>query len=140
MRRTLIGMTARIAARAGKSRSTLPGMVQRPKNALAQQLVLLAMTTRRVGRTNYDASADNLLLRQKLLSGQVYLSAVRQPIPIVMADLGPSDVNLPQHQVATEQILKDQCRHAALITCGVVWTPLVPALWVARVPPRRPSK
>ncbi len=69
--------------------------MKRPKNPPAQQLVLLAVTARRVRWTDYKAAANDFLPRKKLVSSQVHLGTIRHSIPVVMTDLGPADVDFP---------------------------------------------
>ncbi len=81
------------------------------------------------------ATTDNDLAGLKLIGREVHFCAVRQPIPIVVPDLGSTDMDLAKDQVTSEQVLHYQCRRPALAPCRVVGPPLFTAYWIAGVGP-----
>jgi hypothetical protein len=45
------------------------------------------------------------LASEELIGREVDLGAIRQPVPVVVADLGPIDVDLAEDQITPEQVL-----------------------------------
>ncbi|MFG6195141.1 hypothetical protein [Nonomuraea sp. JJY05] len=72
------------------------------EHPLPQQLVLLATPAGRIRWPLLYATTGNDLAGLKLIGREVHLGAVRQPIPIVVPDLGPTDMDLAKDQVTSE--------------------------------------
>lgn len=107
------------------------------QHSVTEKFVLLPVAPRRVRRPSDNLSVDDDLLRQELFSRQIKLGAVGKPIPVVVSDLGPIDVYLPEYQVATEQVLNHQCRHPTLVTGRVLGPPILAGVRVTGVRPPR---
>ncbi|MEB3369514.1 hypothetical protein R4I43_19050 [Saccharopolyspora sp. S2-29] len=67
--------------------------------------------------------ADDLV-RGELLSGQVQFQSVAEAVPPVVVDPLAVAVNLSSHEIATEEVVEDESRGAALATSGIAWVPV----------------
>lgn len=68
--------------------------------------------------------------RPELISGEVHMLSVGQPIPVVVTGLGILDEDLTEDQLSSEQLLNDQRSHSTLPPSGIFRPP---ALQVVRV-------
>ena len=80
-----------------------------------------------------NLTADNDFRWPELVSRQVHLATVCEPVPVVVADLGVSGEDLAEDQLSPEQVLNDQCGHAALTACRVAGVPILHVVRVAGV-------
>ena len=62
----------------------------------------------------HNLSVDDDFAGEELIGREVDFCAVGQPVPIVVPDFRPVDVDLTENQVAPEQVLDYQRGHAAL--------------------------
>lgn len=78
-------------------------------------------------------TADDDLSRPELISREVHVAAVGQPIPVVVTDLDVLDEDLAEDQLSAEQVLDDQRGHPALPPSRVVRPPVRHVVRVAGV-------
>ena len=100
---------------------------------MPQDFVLPATPPWRAGWALLHLAADNDFLRVELISGEVDVAPVGEPIPVVVADLGIFGENLTEDQVSAEQVLNDQCGHSALTPGCIVGMPVLHIVRVARI-------
>ncbi|MEV4647633.1 hypothetical protein [Saccharopolyspora sp. NPDC049357] len=73
------------------------------------------------------------LVGGELLSGQVQFQSVAETVPPVVVDPCAVAVNISSHEVATEEIVEDESRGAALASGWVVGVPVGNVFWGAGV-------
>lgn len=108
---------------------------QRFEDSRSQQLVLLAMAARPVRRSHDNLPAHHLLFRQELVRCEIHIRSVGKPVPVVVTNLYPVDVDLREDELTAEDILHDQSRHAALVASRILRGPLLAHMGVAGIRP-----
>src|SRR5690349_5881002 len=94
------------------------------RDALAEELVLLAAPRQGAGRTLDDPRAGDPLSLPELLERQVDLDATGQDVPVVESVLLPvGRVHLAEHEVAAEDVVHDESGDIAVSPGGVVRMP-----------------
>jgi hypothetical protein len=83
----------------------------------------------------HHLSVDGGFAGEKLVGCQVDFNAVGQPIPVVVPDFCPGDVDLTENQGTSEQVLDHQRGHSALHPGRVVRPPMLAGIRIAGVGP-----
>jgi hypothetical protein len=105
------------------------------KHTSTQELVLLATSPRSIWWPLLHLTAGNDFAQVELVSGEVDVAAIGQPIPVMVADLGLINEDLAEDQVASEQVVDDQGGYSALTPGRVVWPPVLQVVRVTGVRP-----